>query len=136
MNKAIIIGNLTRDPEIRTTQGGVTVCTFTVAVQRRFKNESGERLADFIPVVAWRQLGENCGKYLAKGRKVAVSGAIQVRTYDANDGSKRYVTEIVADDVQFLTSRAEGGRPDAPDAPPPDAGVSGFTDIEDEDLPF
>lgn len=135
MNKAIIIGNLARDPEIRTTQGGVSVCTFTVAVQRRFKNDSGERVADFIPVVAWRQLGENCGKYLAKGRKVAVSGAIQVRTYDANDGSKRYVTEIVADDVQFLTSREGGGRPDLPEAPP-DTGMSGFTDIEDEELPF
>lgn len=115
---------------MRTTQSGITVCTFTVAVQRRYKDADGERQADFIPVVAWRQLGDICGKYLAKGRKVAVSGAIQVRTYEANDGSKRYVTEIVADDVMFLSQKMDGSTtPATPDA-------DGFTDIEDEDLPF
>ena len=90
MNKAILIGNLTRDPEVRTTGSGTTVCTFTIAVNRRFQNQAGERVSDFFNIVAWRQLGELCGKYLSKGRKVSVIGEIQNRSYDAKDGSKRY----------------------------------------------
>lgn len=131
MNKAIIIGNLCKDPETRTTQSGISVCTFTVAVERRVNKNTGERIADFIPVVTWRTLAENCSKYLAKGRKVSVLGSIQVRTYDANDGSKRYVTEIVADEVQFLTPAGEGKQA------PMDTYAEGFTDIgDDEDVPF
>ena len=140
MNKAILIGNLTRDPETRTTSSGVTVCQFTIAVNRRFVNQQGVREADFIPIVAWRQTAELCARYLSKGRKVAVEGSIQNRSYDAQDGSKRYVTEIVADNVEFLGS-PQGDRPRGENPPPPSEpsgyapDADGFTDVDDE-LPF
>ena len=142
MNKAILIGRLAQDPEVRTTGSGATVCTFRIAVNRRFPSQSGERVADFFTIVAWRQLGETCGKYLAKGRMVSVIGEIQNRSYDAKDGSKRYITEIVADEVEFLTPKGQdsgsgnGGyerayeRQSAPVAP------EGFTEIDDDQLPF
>ena len=142
MNKAILIGNLTRDPETMTTSSGITKCNFTVAVQRRFANAQGVREADFIPVVCWRQTAELCSRYLSKGRKVAVEGSIQVRSYDAQDGTKRYVTEIVADSVEFLSSREEGSRGDyAPAAPAPAPrqaapAAGGFTEVDDDELPF
>ena len=101
MNKAILIGRLTRDPELRTTSNGISVTSFTIAVDRNFNNQQGEKETDFIPVVAWRKLADTCAKYLAKGRLVAVSGRMQVRSYEGKDG-KRYVTEVVADEVQFL----------------------------------
>jgi single-strand DNA-binding protein len=141
MNKAILIGNLTRDPETTTTSSGIAKCNFTVAVQRRFANAQGVREADFIPVVCWRQTAELCSRYLSKGRKVAVEGSIQTRTYDAQDGTKRYVTEIVADSVEFLGSREDGGRQnfDAP-APAPRASApansGAFTEVDDDELPF
>ena len=149
MNRAILVGNLTRDPELRATNGGVSVCTFTIAINRRFANANGEREADFIPIVVWRAQAENCARYLHKGSKVAVNGTIQTRSYDAQDGSKRYVTEVVADDVEFLTSassnggdRYDGGAPryqerssnggfGAEHAAPAD-----MHNIEDDDLPF
>lgn len=109
MNKVILIGNLASDPESRTTSSGVATCTFRLAVQRRFANASGVREADFLPIVCWRQTAELCSKYLLKGRKVAVEGSIQTRSYDAQDGTKRYVTEIIADSVEFLSSREESG---------------------------
>ena len=102
MNKAILIGNLANDPESRTTQSGIAQCTFRLAVQRRFANAQGVREADFLTIVCWRQTAELCARYLSKGRKVAVEGSIQTRSYDAQDGTKRYVTEIVADNVEFL----------------------------------
>ena len=103
MNRAVIIGNLTRDPELRTTrETGLSVCSFTVAVSRRTANQSGERTADFIPVVAWRGTAENCAKYLQKGSQVAVAGAIQTRSYEDDMGTRRYVTEIIADEVKFI----------------------------------
>ena len=142
MNKAILIGNLTRDPETMPTSSGITKCNFTVAVQRRFANAQGVREADFIPVVCWRQTAELCARYLSKGRKVAVEGSIQVRSYDAQDGTKRYVTEIVADSVEFLSSRDEGSRGDyAPAAPAPAPrqaapAAGGFTEVDDDELPF
>ena len=106
MNKALLIGRLTKDPDVRYTQSGVAVASFTLAVDRRYaKKDSDQPTADFIPVVAWRKLAEIVGNNLAKGRKVSVEGAIQVRTYDAQDGSKRYVTEIIANEVEFLDSR-------------------------------
>lgn len=139
MNKVILIGNLTRDPELRTTNSGISKCNFTVAVQRRGSQQ--EKQADFIPVVTWRGLADNCGKYLAKGRAVAVFGSIQTRTYDAANGEKRYVTEVQADEVQFL-SKGQGGAP-APerrsDAQPEDIfgdEVSDFTPLDEDDLPF
>ena len=141
MNKAILIGNLANDPESRTTASGVSVCQFRLAVQRRFANQQGVREADFFNIVAWRQTAELCARYLTKGRKVAVEGTIQNRSYDAQDGSKRYITEIVADQVEFLSS-PQGDRQQRADNPPPPSEPIGytsdpdaFTDVDDE-LPF
>ena len=138
MNKAMIIGNLTRDPELRKTASDISVCTFTVAVSRQFNRDE----TDFIPVVVWRGLADNCSKYLAKGRKVAVFGRIQTRNYDDKDGNRRYVTEIIADDVEFLTPKGEGGQRASQDVPPPsDEGLfedekSDFEPLDDEQMPF
>lgn len=143
MNKAILIGNLTRDPEVRTTNSGVSVCTFTIAINRRVANQQGVREADFINIVTWRQLAELCGRYLAKGRKVAVIGSIQTRSYDAQDGSKRYVTEVVADEVEFLSTPQDGARPSrSDDIPlPPEPMDNGsragqMDEVDDDELPF
>lgn len=143
MNKAVLIGNLTKDPEVRTTQSGVSMCSFTIAVNRRFTGSDGTKQTDFIPVVTWRKTAELCGQYLAKGRKVAVVGEIQTRSYDAKDGSKRYVTEVVADEVEFLSPRGEqsGGYEARPSSggqagPAAQNDLDGFADIEDDELPF
>ena len=108
MNKAIIIGNLTKDPELTQTTSGISICRFSLAVSRRFTNAEGERDTDYLNIVVWRNLAENCHKYLKKGSKAAVVGSIQTRSYDAQDGTKRYVTEIVADEVEFVGSRNSG----------------------------
>lgn len=106
MNKAILIGRLTKDPELRYTNSNRAVCQFTVAIDRPFTNQStGQREADFINVVAWDKTGENVGKYMTKGRLIAVEGRIQTRNYDNNEGKKVYVTEVVASNVQFLESK-------------------------------
>ena len=106
MNKAILIGRLTRDPELRYTSSNRAVCQFTIAIDRPFTNQaSGQREADFINVVAWDKTGENVGKYMTKGRLIAVEGRIQTRNYDNNEGRKVYVTEVIANNVQFLESR-------------------------------
>jgi len=102
MNRAILIGRLTKDPEMRYSPQGVACTTFTLAVDRPFTNGNGEREADFIPIVVWRKLAENCAEYLRKGRLCAVEGRIQVRHYDNNEGRRVYVTEIMADNVRFL----------------------------------
>ena len=107
MNRVILIGNLANDPESRTTQSGIAQCSFRIAVQRRFKGANGERETDFLPVVCWRQTAECAQRYLAKGRKVAVEGSIQTRSYDAQDGSKRYVTEVVGSDIEFMGSKVQ-----------------------------
>ena len=106
MNKLTIIGNLTRDPELRTTQAGKDVCSFTVAVNRRNKAQ-GQPEADFFRVSAWEGLGRNCKQYLAKGRKVAVVGAVSVSTYTGNDGVTRAQLEVMAQDVEFLSSKGD-----------------------------
>ena len=105
MNRVVLIGNLAKDPELTTTNNGVSVCRFSVACQRRFTNQNGEREADFINVVAWDKTGENVGKFMSKGRLIAVEGRIQTRNYDNNEGRKVYVTEVIASNVQFLESR-------------------------------
>ena len=107
LNRIVIIGRLTRDPEMMQTPSGTAVCTFTLAVDRSFKSANGERETDFIPVVAWRQLGENCAQYLAKGKLAAVDGRLQIRTYQAQDGSKRTAAEVVAENVRFLSPKSE-----------------------------
>jgi len=135
MNKVIITGNLTKDPEPHTTQNGISRSTFTVAVQRRVKNKDGKYDADFLTVVAWRQTADFCNRYLSKGRKVAVEGSIQTRSYDAQDGSKRYVTEIIADHVEALSSANTDNGP----TPPPsreDSTPEDFTEVDDDELPF
>ena len=101
LNRVVLIGHLTKDPELRTASNDISVTSFTIAVDRNFNNQQGEKETDFIPVVAWRKLADTCAKYLAKGRLVAVSGRMQVRSYEGKDG-KRYITEVVADEVQFL----------------------------------
>ena len=140
MNKLTIIGNLTRDPELRTTSTGVNVCTFTVAVNRRRSSQGGQPEADFFRVSAWRQLGENCQRFLAKGRKVCVVGPVSARTYQANDGTTRVSLEVMAEDVEFLSSRnddmASGYTAPAASAPAPMAQSSGFTAVETDELPF
>ena len=141
MNKVILIGNLANDPEARTTQSGISQSTFRLAVQRKFANAQGVREADFLTVVAWRASADFCNRYLSKGRKVAVEGSIQTRSYDAQDGTKRYVTEIVADSVEALGGKSEGGNAQGQQShptppPPPPANPEGFTEVDDDDLPF
>ncbi|MCI8588252.1 MAG: single-stranded DNA-binding protein [Bacilli bacterium] len=105
MNKVFLIGRLTKDPELRYTSSNIATASFSIAVNRNFANQNGEREADFINIVVWRKQAENIKNYLSKGSQVAIDGRIQTRTYDAQDGSKRYVTEVVADNVQFLDTR-------------------------------
>lgn len=151
MNKVFLIGNLTKDPEMRSTQSGVAVCNFAIAVNRRFRNQqTGQQETDFLNVIAWRQLAELCNKYLAKGRKVAVTGSIQTRTYVVKDGSKRTAWDIVADEVEFLTQNQQSSTQSAPGAyttaaskdsgtayaPQPHNDFGGFTQVDDEKLPF
>ncbi len=105
MNKVILIGRLTKTPELRMTQSGIASANFTVAVQRPFTNQDGNRDADFVNCVVWRKQAENLTKYCSKGSQIALEGRIQTRNYDAEDGTKRYVTEVVADNITFLGSK-------------------------------
>lgn len=141
MNKVILIGNLSRDPELATTNGGVSVCRFTIAVQRRFQNADGEREADFINVVVWRGQAENCHKFLRKGSKCAVVGRIQTSSYETQDGTKRYVTEVIADEVEFIGTRPrddEGGASFTrePRQAAPQKQTAELEPIDDDSLPF
>lgn len=131
MNKAMLVGRLTADPELRHTGNGTPVCNFTLAINRRHADAQGNRQADYLPVIAWRQMAESCHKYLSKGKMAGVVGEIQTRSYSAQDGSKRYVTEIVADAVEFLTPRSAGGNAAGADGVP-----EGFEEVEDDELPF
>jgi len=139
LNKVILIGRLTRDPEQRFTANGVCVTTFTLAVDRNFTNQQGEREADFIPIVTWRNVAETCAKYLSKGRLVAVSGRIQTGSYETPDGQRRYTTDVVADEVRFLDRGTS-----SPNASPGGSSFNrnegipeGFSRLEDDDeLPF
>lgn len=116
MNKVILVGNLTRDPELSETPNGVAVCRFSIAVSRDYANSDGTRETDFFNITVWRGRAENCGKYLKKGNKVAVVGSLQNRSYEDKEGIKRTVTDIVANEVEFLTPKsAQGG--DSEDMP-------------------
>ncbi len=146
LNRVILIGRLTRDPELRYTPSGAAVASFSLAVDRRFTNAQGEREADFIRIVAWRKLAEICSNQLGKGRLVAVDGRLQVRNYDGQDGQRRTVSEVVAEDVRFLDwPNKEGGQGagQRQSGEKPDAGASGEPDnLEDimdvslDDMPF
>ena len=129
MNHLTIIGNLTKDPEMRTTAAGVNVCDFTVAVNRRPKRDNQPE-ADFFRVSAWRQLGENCGKFLTKGSKVCVVGPVSVRTYQAQDGTTRANMEVTAQDVEFLNNSGRTQESGETSAQPHEANLS------DGELPF
>ena len=159
LNTAIIMGRLTADSELKSTGGGVSVCSFTVAVDRRFKGQNEERQADFIRCVAWRQSAEFLARYFRKGSMVAVTGSIQVRSYEDKNGNRREAVELVADQISFTGERSGGGgggyRDDVPLPPPPpdyqrngpaqaqpapafsNAGAADFDEIAgDDDLPF
>ena len=149
-NKAILVGNLVADPELKQTPQGTSVCRFRIAVQRRFARsaEQGQPTADFINIVAWRQTAEFVSKYFTKGRPILICGQIQTRNWTDQQGNKRYETEVVADEVSFVDSRSDGGSdrpaaaaqytPDAYGAPAYGAAPSGdFEEIQgDETLPF
>ncbi|MDE6029080.1 MAG: single-stranded DNA-binding protein [Clostridiales bacterium] len=141
MNKIILIGNLTRDPESGSTQGGVNFTRFTIAVNRPFTNSAGERVADYFDIICWRQLAERCAKYLFKGSKVGINGYVQRRQYEDRDGIKRTSFDVVADEVEFLTPRnttggtgrdqMQGGY--TPEEPHP---ISDMQPVDNDDLPF
>ena len=137
MNKIILIGNLTRDPESRTTPSGHTVCNFDIAVNDR---RGGQDNTMYFRISAWDRTGESCQRYLSKGRKVFVAGPLSARTYQANDGTTRVSLEVNANDVEFLSSRnddqAGGYSAPAASAPAPMAQASGFTAVETDELPF
>ena len=132
MNKAILVGRLTRDPELKSTANGTNVCSFSVAVNRRYKNAEGNYDADFINCTAWRQTAEFVSKYFTKGRMIGVVGSIQTRNYDDKDGKKVYVTEVAVDEVHFVESKGDNNNNTAPVAD-----VNDFAPIDDTDeLPF
>ena len=145
VNKAILVGNLGKDPELRYTPSGTAVCTFSLATTDRFKNKQGEQQerTEWHNIVVWAGLAEICGKYLTKGKQIYIEGRIQNRSYDDRDGNKRYITEIVANEMQMLGGRGggSGGFEDAParsgssrPAPQPDA--KDVPDEFDDDIPF
>lgn len=134
MNKITLIGSLVRDPEMRSTPNGVSVCTFTIAVNSRFKDAAGENKAQFFKISAWRGLGESCGRYLSKGKKCAVIGELTGNQYTAKDGTTRMSLDVQADEVEFLSPRQSAEQHEEPIADAAD--VQGFTDITSDDIPF
>ena len=136
MNKVILVGNLTRDPELSETPSGIAVCRFSIAVSRDYSNAEGNREADFFNITVWRGRAEVCGKYLKKGNKVAVVGRLQTRSYDDKDGVKRYVTDIVADEVEFLTPKGAQGDYEETEAVSTIRERPQLEAIDDNQLPF
>lgn len=143
MNKVFLIGNLTRDPELSETSGGVSVCHFAIAVNRSYTSADGDRQTDFFNVTAWRGLAENIARYTKKGSKVAVSGSVQIRNYEDNQGARRTAVDVIAQDVEFLTQKNVNSGDDFYDSPAPSAGAApakkkpaleAFDD--DGDIPF
>jgi single-strand DNA-binding protein len=138
MNHIVLIGRLTRDPELRYTPNGVAVTNFDLAVDRPTTNQAGEREADFIRIIAWQKTAELCANYLKKGRLVAVEGRLQIRSYEAQDGQKRRVAEVVSNQVQFLDRARDDAAPNAAPAKEtkPNAGREEMDGINLDDLPF
>ena len=139
MNKVFLIGNLTRDPETRETPSGVTMCRFAIAVQRPYSSQDGERQTDFFECTAWRGLGETIARYTKKGNKVAVSGSIQLRNYEDNQGVKRTAVDIIVQDCEFLTPKSNGEFDEVADAPrasAPKKKPTLQTMDDDSDIPF
>jgi len=138
LNKIVLIGRLTKDPELRYTAGGVAVATFTLAVDRSYTNQQGEKETDFIRIVTWRKLAETCANHLGKGRLVAVEGRLQIRNYDDQNGQKRLAAEVVADNVRFLDWPKDKGQ-ETDQKAQPETEVDTFGEVFDgdlEDLPF
>ena len=135
MNKSILIGRLTKDPEVKKTSNGVSVCSFTIAVDRRFKNAKGEKETDFINCVGWRQVADVIGAYFHKGSRIGVTGSIQTRSYDGNNG-KVYVTEVVVDEIEFIDKREAQDEEIRPIPPMPKAEPIQATELDDAYLPF
>jgi single-strand DNA-binding protein len=135
LNRVVLIGRLTKDPELRYTPNGVAVANFTLAVDRNYKNAQGERETDFIPCVVYRQLAELCANYLAKGKLAAADGRIQIRSYTGQDGQKRWVTEVIAEDVRFLSPKDAGGG-SMESTSPSGTGSFGHEVNLDDDIPF
>ncbi|MCG2563459.1 single-stranded DNA-binding protein [Staphylococcus epidermidis] len=140
LNRVVLVGRLTKDPEFRTTPSGVEVATFTLAVNRTFTNAQGEREADFINVVVFRKQAKNVNDYLSKGSLAGVDGRVQSRSYDNNEGRRVFVTEVVADSVQFLDSKGNNQQNNQPQqqrqAPAGNNPFANGTDIENSELPF
>lgn len=146
LNKAILGGRLTADPELKQTPNGVAVCSFTLAINRKFTKEGEQQQADFINCVAWRQTAEFISRYFHKGSSLCIAGSIQTRSWTDNNGQKRYATEVVVDEAMFVDSKSEGGQaqqtgyiPEAYGAPTFSAGADtpNFEEIKtDDDLPF
>jgi single-strand DNA-binding protein len=135
-NRVILIGRLTRDPELRYTTNGIAVATFTLAVNRNFKNAQGERETDFIPCVVFRQLAELCANYLSKGKLAALEGRLQIRSYEAQDGQRKYVTEVIGDDVRFLSPKDSSINAPSSSSEPSDFGSFAHEVSLDDDIPF
>jgi single-strand DNA-binding protein len=142
MNRTVLVGRLTKDPDLRYTPNGVPVATFTLAVNRPFTSQAGEKETDFINCVVWRKPAENVANFLKKGSLAGVDGRLQTRNYDGQDGKRVYVTEVQAESVQFLEPKAQGAN-DNQQAPPKSGGIAnnppfngGSIDIQDDDLPF
>ena len=141
MNKIILLGRLTRDPEVRYTSTGKVVCQFTLAVDRPFANQEGQREADFIPVVIWGKQAETCGNYLSKGQRVLVEGRLQIRSYNAKDGGKRWITEVIADHFEFIECKANSDITEekVSDSAAPTSSMSYGTNVpllNDAEIPF
>ncbi|GAB2558354.1 single-stranded DNA-binding protein [Gracilibacillus alcaliphilus] len=153
INRVVLVGRLTKDPELRYTPNGVAVCNFTLAVNRPFKDQNGESQADFIQVQTWRKIAENTANYLGKGSLAGIDGRIQTRNYEGDDGKRVYITEVVADSVQFLDTRNGQNQPQSNDSGASNMNTpqtnnnensggyepnqySGPIDISDDDLPF
>ena len=137
MNKVILMGRLTRDPEVRYTQTNNTlVASFSLAVNRRFVRQGEERQADFINIVAWSKLGEFCSKYFKKGQQVAVTGRLQTRTWDDDQGQKHYITEVVAEEAYFADSKRDGVADNTFGSVPMPTPDSDFEVSSGDDLPF
>lgn len=144
MNKIVLIGRLTKDPELRFTPSGKAVANFTLAVDRPFTNQQGEREADFIPIVVWGKVAESCANYIGKGSQVAIDGRLQVRTYDDKEGQRRWMTEVIANSVQFLDSKGkressqdqdQSSTPNK-DQQEDDSSFGTVIDFSEDDIPF
>lgn len=141
INRVVLVGRLTRDPELRSTQSGISVARFTLACDRPFTGQEGKREADFIDCVVWRKQADNVAQYLSKGSLAGVEGRLQISSYDDRDGQRRYRAEVVADSVRFLESRNTAGRQGQPEPAPQSSGSDPFQtnssiDLADDDLPF